>query len=196
MADVLNEMNAVVLDAYTGPAGLRIARRAIPRPGPGQVLGKIAASPFNPSDIAFIHGAYGFRSPPRVVPGQEGAGTLVAAGEGMSHHVDYLGPEKLREAVDHPPQRAGCGRQYEGPVSPSPRDLDEGTGGHRVDRGHRALLHPDRCAQWQNASHGRGESVLSPHAVAFFHLQARHTLAEEVAPDWLRRHLGRPEAER
>lgn len=83
MADVPDEMNAVVLDAYTGPAGLRIARRAIPRPGPGQVLVKIAASPFNPSDIAFIHGAYGFRSPPPVVPGQEGAGTVVAAGEGM-----------------------------------------------------------------------------------------------------------------
>ncbi len=83
MEDVPHEMNAVVLDAYTGPASLRIARRAVPRPGPGQVLVKIAASPLNPSDIAFIHGTYGFRHPPPVVPGQEGAGTVVAAGEGL-----------------------------------------------------------------------------------------------------------------
>ena len=38
MADVPNEMNAVVLDDYTGPAGLRIARRAVPRPGPAPRL--------------------------------------------------------------------------------------------------------------------------------------------------------------
>ncbi|NNK64352.1 MAG: zinc-binding dehydrogenase [Gemmatimonadetes bacterium] len=83
MTYVPDEMDAVVLDAYSGPASLRVARRAVPKPGPGQVLVKIAASPMNPSDIAFIHGNYGFRSPPPVVPGQEGAGTVVAAGAGM-----------------------------------------------------------------------------------------------------------------
>lgn len=83
MAHIPAEMDAVSLDAYDGPASLRVTRRAVPEPGPGQVLVKIAASPINPSDIAFIHGTYGFRSPPPVVPGQEGAGTVVAAGEGM-----------------------------------------------------------------------------------------------------------------
>ena len=70
---VPDEMDAVVLDAYDGPASLRVARRAVPQPDPGQVLVKIGALPMNPSDIAFVHGNYGFRSPPPVVPGQEGA---------------------------------------------------------------------------------------------------------------------------
>ena len=65
MNPVPEEMGAVVLDAYEGPSSLRVARRAVPRPGPGQVLVKIAASPINPSDIAFVHGHYGFKSPPR-----------------------------------------------------------------------------------------------------------------------------------
>ncbi|MEO0559592.1 MAG: zinc-binding dehydrogenase [Bacteroidota bacterium] len=56
----------------------------MPKPGPGQVLVKIAASPINPSDIAFVYGTYGFKSPPPIVPGGEGAGTVVAAGEGMA----------------------------------------------------------------------------------------------------------------
>ena len=80
MAQTPDQMDAVILEAYDGPASLRLARRAVPRPGPGQVLVKIAASPINPSDIAFIHGSYGFKSAPPVVPGGEGAGTVVAAG--------------------------------------------------------------------------------------------------------------------
>jgi len=84
MADASNEMDAAVLDDYTGSAGLRITRRAVPRPGPGQVLVKIAGSPLNPSDIAFIHETYSFESPPPVMRGQEGAATVVAAGGDMS----------------------------------------------------------------------------------------------------------------
>ncbi|MEM6925871.1 MAG: zinc-binding dehydrogenase [Myxococcota bacterium] len=84
MAGVPEQMNAVVLDAYDGPASLRVERRPVPEPGPGQVLVKIAASPIHPSDIAFIHGNYGFESPPPVVPGGEGAGTVVAAGQGLA----------------------------------------------------------------------------------------------------------------
>ena len=56
-------MTAVVLDADTGPAALRVERRPVPQPGPDQLLVKIAASPINPSDLAHLEGNYGFKAP-------------------------------------------------------------------------------------------------------------------------------------
>lgn len=77
-----NEMIAVELHSYEGPGGLRVERRPVPRPGRDEVLVKVAASPINPSDLAVLHGRYGFRPEPPFVPGGEGSGTVVAAGPG------------------------------------------------------------------------------------------------------------------
>ena len=57
-------------------------RRPVPSPGRDEVLVKVAASPINPSDLAVLHGRYGFRPDPPFVPGGEGSGTVVAAGPG------------------------------------------------------------------------------------------------------------------
>ena len=77
------EMTAVVLDAYTGVDALRVEKRPVPKPGPNQVLVKVAASPINPSDLAFLEGNYGFKKKTPVIPGFEGSGTVVAVGSGM-----------------------------------------------------------------------------------------------------------------
>lgn len=77
-----DEMTAVVLDSYSGPEALRVEQRPVPRPGKDEVLVKVAASPINPSDLAFLDGEYGFKNPPPVVPGGEGSGTVVAVGPG------------------------------------------------------------------------------------------------------------------
>ena len=77
-----DEMIAVVLHAYEGPGGLRVERRPVPSPGRDEVLVKMAASPINPSDLAVLHGRYGFRPDPPFVPGGEGSGTVVAVGPG------------------------------------------------------------------------------------------------------------------
>jgi NADPH:quinone reductase-like Zn-dependent oxidoreductase len=76
-------MTAVVLDSYTGPNALRIERRPVPQPGPNEVLVKVAATPINPSDLAFLEGHYGFKKPTPIVPGFEGSGIVVAVGSGM-----------------------------------------------------------------------------------------------------------------
>lgn len=76
-------MTAVVLDSYSGVEGLRVEQRPVPKPGDNEVLVKIAASPINPSDLAFLIGRYGFKKPTPVVPGLEGSGTVVAVGEGF-----------------------------------------------------------------------------------------------------------------
>jgi NADPH:quinone reductase-like Zn-dependent oxidoreductase len=79
-----SEMTVVFLDSYSGPEALRIDRCSVPRPGVDEVLVKVAASPINLSDIAFLAGRYGFKPPVPVIPGVEGSGTVVAVGPGMS----------------------------------------------------------------------------------------------------------------
>ena len=76
-------MTAVVLEAYNGVESLRVVQRPVPKPGPNQVLVKVAASPINPSDLMFIEGKYGFKKRLPVVPGFEGSGTVVAVGSSM-----------------------------------------------------------------------------------------------------------------
>ena len=62
-------MTAVVLGSYTGVNALRIEKRPVPKPGPNQVLVKVAASPINPSDLSFMDGNYAFKKQTPVVPG-------------------------------------------------------------------------------------------------------------------------------
>jgi NADPH:quinone reductase-like Zn-dependent oxidoreductase len=54
----------------------------VPRPGTGEVLVKMDASPVNPSDLSLLAGGYLERSYP-FTPGLEGSGTVVAAGSGL-----------------------------------------------------------------------------------------------------------------
>jgi NADPH:quinone reductase-like Zn-dependent oxidoreductase len=77
-------MRAVQLRDYEGkPGSLAVAEVPVPRPGPGEVLVKVFASPVNPSDLMFITGNYGFKKPLPATPGFEGSGTVVASGSGM-----------------------------------------------------------------------------------------------------------------
>jgi NADPH:quinone reductase-like Zn-dependent oxidoreductase len=77
-------MRAVQLRAYDGnPQSIVVVDLPVPRPGPGQVLVRVAASPINPSDQMFIRGLYGFKKPHPAIPGFEGSGTVVEAGSGV-----------------------------------------------------------------------------------------------------------------
>ena len=81
--DIPKTMTAVVLERYGGLEGLTTASLPVPKPGPGEVLVKVAASPINPSDLSFLQGNYGIKKALPVVPGLEGSGTVVAVGSGM-----------------------------------------------------------------------------------------------------------------
>lgn len=72
---------AVLLEENGGP--LTVRQISVPKPGPGEVLIRMAASPINPSDLGFMNGGYGFQKPFPIVPGFEGSGTVVAAGAGL-----------------------------------------------------------------------------------------------------------------
>jgi NADPH:quinone reductase len=74
-------MLAAQLDAVGEPL---VARQIpVPKPRKGEVLVKMAASPINPSDLAFMMGGYGFKEGLPVTPGNEGSGVVVAAGAGF-----------------------------------------------------------------------------------------------------------------
>jgi NADPH:quinone reductase-like Zn-dependent oxidoreductase len=74
-------MRALRLTAYDGrPESLQVTEVPVPKPGPGQVLVRVAAAPINPSDMMFVRGLYGVKKPLPAVPGFEGSGTVVAAG--------------------------------------------------------------------------------------------------------------------
>ena len=78
------EMRALVVDRYGPPPyPLRVAERETPRPGPGDVVVRVAASPANPSDLAFLEGNYAFRRALPAIPGLEASGRVVAAGSGF-----------------------------------------------------------------------------------------------------------------
>ena len=65
------------------PEKLELVEIPIPEPKKGEVLIKMAFSPINPSDLAFLTGNYGIKKPMPVVPGLEGSGTVVASGGGL-----------------------------------------------------------------------------------------------------------------
>ena len=80
-------MRAVQIAAPGGPEQLQLASRPTPRPGPGELLIRVAAAGVNRPDILQRMGAY--PPPPGAsdIPGLEIAGTVVAAGQGASHLV-------------------------------------------------------------------------------------------------------------
>jgi NADPH2:quinone reductase len=84
MTALPSTMRAVQVRDYNGkPESIVVSEVPVPRPGPGEVLVRVFASPINPSDLMFLRGMYGFRKSLPTVPGFEGSGTVVEAGSGM-----------------------------------------------------------------------------------------------------------------
>jgi putative PIG3 family NAD(P)H quinone oxidoreductase len=82
-AAIAAEMTFVRIDRFGPPEVLVPARMAVPRPGAGEVLIKVAAAGVNRPDVLQRQG--GYPPPPGAseVPGLEVAGEVAAAGEGV-----------------------------------------------------------------------------------------------------------------
>jgi NADPH2:quinone reductase len=79
-------MKAVVCEAFGGPEVL--ALREVPDPpppGPGEVQVRIQARGVQYVDVLMLAGKYQFRPEPPFIPGNEGAGEIVAVGQGVTN---------------------------------------------------------------------------------------------------------------
>jgi NADPH:quinone reductase len=77
-------MRVIEVGRRGGPEVLNVAERPAPDPGPGQVVVRIAAAGVNFMDIYQREGVGGYNTPLPYVPGAEGAGTIIAAGDGVT----------------------------------------------------------------------------------------------------------------
>ncbi|WP_236789584.1 NADP-dependent oxidoreductase [Amycolatopsis sp. GM8] len=92
-------MKALVATAYGPPEQLSIAELAVPRPGPGQIQVKIAASAINPTDVRVVAGDYRALTELEFpyVPGNEFAGTVTETGPGVTGY--QAGDEVFGQAM-------------------------------------------------------------------------------------------------
>jgi NADPH:quinone reductase-like Zn-dependent oxidoreductase len=67
-----------------GMDNLRLAERADPAPGPGQVLLGMRAASLNYRDLLTVRGHYNPRQPLPLVPCSDGVGEIIAVGEGVT----------------------------------------------------------------------------------------------------------------
>lgn len=104
-------MRALELRAFDGrPDSVTIVDCPVPRPGPGEVLVRVAASPINPSDLAFLNGLYGFTKPLPTIPGFEGSGTVVDCGPGLM--ARYLKGKRVACTTADPKISGGMWAEY------------------------------------------------------------------------------------
>ncbi|MEU1839402.1 NADPH:quinone oxidoreductase family protein [Micromonospora chersina] len=83
--DIPTTMRALRQASLNGPQDLRLVTDApVPRPGPGEVLIRVVAAGVNFVDISQSHGAFAGGPQPPYLAGIEGAGEVVAMGQGVS----------------------------------------------------------------------------------------------------------------
>jgi len=132
-------MSEKVKSGYQIPGTMRAVRQhksggplvvetiPVPRPGPGEVLVRMKASPVNPSDLATIRGNYLSHNYP-YTPGLEGSGEVVISGGGL------LAGMRLGKKVACSPDPHGDGTWAEYMktsamrTAPVPKDIQPETG--------------------------------------------------------------------
>lgn len=94
-------MRAAVVRSFGAP--LVIEEVAIPRPGPGQILVKVAACGVCHTDLHAAQGDWPVKPNPPFIPGHEGVGTVAAVGAGVRHvkEGDRVGVPWLYSACGH-----------------------------------------------------------------------------------------------
>src|SRR5512137_2048027 len=77
-------MRYFCIEKELGIDELALKEKAVPSPGPGQVLVKIMAASLNYRDLLVISGSYTRNLPPSLIPLSDGAGEVIEVGAGVS----------------------------------------------------------------------------------------------------------------
>src|SRR4051812_12345739 len=114
-------MKAVVATDYGPPEQYTVADLPVPRPGPGQLLVRIAAAAVNPGDIVIPGGAYRAATPLEFphTPGNDFAGTVTETGPDVTAYAagdeifGFAAPRALRAMLGpRPSMSTGTLSQY------------------------------------------------------------------------------------
>lgn len=94
-------MKAAVVRAFGAP--LVIEEVVVPRPGPGEILVRVAASGVCHTDLHAAEGDWPVKPNPPFIPGHEGVGHVAAVGTGVTHvrEGDRVGVPWLYTACGH-----------------------------------------------------------------------------------------------
>ena len=155
-SEIPNTMTAALLAEAGGPLHLRPL--PVPTPGPGEVLVRMAAAPINPSDLSVLRGSYGSERTLPIVPGNEGSGTVVAAGPGG------LGRALLGRRVACAPS-GGDGTWAEYLVTRASRCLPL-LGGLSLEQGAMLIVNPMTAAAFFEIARQGGHAALVSTAAA------------------------------
>ncbi len=82
-----NLLPAYNLNLIRGMLSLQYKEVKLPELKAEELLIKTSFASINPSDIAFMQGVYGIQKPLPVIPGFEGSGVIVDAGEKLKHLI-------------------------------------------------------------------------------------------------------------
>lgn len=77
-------MKAYEVQSNTGIDALKLVEKPKPQPGQGQVLVQVRATSLNYRDLLVVQGAYGAKQKLPVIPMSDGAGEVIAVGEGVT----------------------------------------------------------------------------------------------------------------
>jgi len=83
-----DHMKVVEIAAPGGPEVLRVAERPVPRPGPGEIVIRVAAAGVNRPDCLQRAGAYAPPPDASDLPGLECSGHVAAVGEGVTRWAE------------------------------------------------------------------------------------------------------------
>ncbi len=110
------QSRAFGIDKATGISGLSIRTNSIPTPAPGEVLVRVRASSLNYRDLIILGGNYYMPISPGRVPLSDGAGEVVAVGQGVTRFKtgDRVTNSFFPEWIDGP--FTGKYSQYSGDV--------------------------------------------------------------------------------
>lgn len=103
------EMKAVVVEQFGGPEVLQVRERPVPEPGAGEVRVRLAAVGVNPVETYIRSGSYGQVPELPYVPGNDGAGTIDAVGEGAG---GLQVGERVFVAAAHAKRNTGTYAEY------------------------------------------------------------------------------------
>lgn len=126
------QLRCLMLTGFGGYDKLKLQTRpaAPPAPGPGHLTLRVRACGLDFSDLLARQGLHDRLPPPPLTPGMEGAGVVIAVGEGVNDRM-VSGPGQGRERLRRPRGSGGRTERGVAGLGNVPRSEVEGYGKHR-----------------------------------------------------------------